>query len=199
MGRAGRPSKSGRRRLKTGRRADVEPFDHGAAHVQRLRARFARFQDGKANQQVFDPIGRAWAVGLLENARVDPAVLRDAGRDYAARYWNYYPATVSVANYLDEDRGAAIWPGGKDPGGEWFQKLDAQLKNAGRVSYGAVQSLVLDFYWFPDDNPGWLDRLIEARVIGAVERAGGEADAAKMRAAVEGLLALADGIRGTGS
>src|SRR3954465_5803883 len=99
MGRAGRPSKTGRRRLKSGRRTDVAPFDHGAAHVQRRASRFASFQDGKATQQLFDPIGRAWAVGLLENARIDPAVLRDAGRDYAARYWNYYPAAVGVANY----------------------------------------------------------------------------------------------------
>jgi len=200
MGRAGRPSKSGRKRLKSGRRTDVVPFDHGADHVRRLRDRFAGFQDGKAAQQVFDPIGRAWAVGLLENARIDPAVLRDAGRDYAGRYWNYYPSAVGVANYLDEDRRAAIWGGGEDPEGEWFQRLDAQLKNAGRASYEAVHSLCLDFYWFPDDNPGWLDRLIEARMGAAGQGAaagqgGGDADAASMRAAVEGLLALADGLK----
>jgi hypothetical protein len=199
MGRAGRPNKSGRRRLKSGRRADVVPFDHGADHVRRQRDRFARFQDGKATQQVFDPIGRAWAVGLLENARIDPAVLRDAGRDYAARYWNYYPAAVGVANYLDEDRRAAIWPGGEDPGGEIFQKLDAQLKNAGRKSYDAAHSLCLDFYWFPDDNPGWLDRLINARLFVARDAAMGRldtpADASTMREALEGLLALAEGAK----
>ena len=196
MGRAGRPSKSGRRRLKNGRRADIEPFDRGAAHVQRLRDRFARFQDGKATQQVHDPIGRAWAVGLLENDRIDPAVLRDAGRDYAARYWNYYPATIGVANYLDEDRRAEVWAGGEDPGGEWFQRLDALLKDAGRVSYDAVHSLCLDYYWFPDDNPAWLDRLIEERV--AIKRpgqVGNAADLVVIRAAVDGLLAVAEGTR----
>lgn len=200
MGRAGRPSKSGRRRINSGRRADAVPFDHGAEHVQRLRGRFAAFQDGKAAQQVFDPIGRAWAVGLLENARIDPAVLRDAGRDYAARYWGYYPTAVGVANYLDEDRRGAVWAGGEDPGGEWFQKLDVLLKNTGRISYDAAQSLCLDFYWFPDDNPAWLDRLIEARLGGgqgvAVGQGGTLGDAATMRAAVEGLLALAEGMKG---
>jgi hypothetical protein len=198
MGRAGRPSKSGRR-TKSGRRAEVEPFDHGAEHVQRRADRFVRFQDGKAAQQLFDPIGRAWAVGLLENARIDPAVLRDAGRDYAARYWNYYPAAVGVANYLDEDRRGEFWAGGEDPGGEWFQRLDALLKNAGRASYEAVHSLCLDFYWFPDDNPGWLERLIEGRVEArqgpVAGQAGIPADAATVRAAVEGLLALAEGVR----
>src|SRR3954468_8595249 len=196
MGRAGRPSKSGRRRLKNGRRADIEPFDHGAAHIQRLRDRFARCQEGKATQQLFDPIGRAWAVGLLENARIDPAVLRDAGRDYAARYWNYYPAAVGVANYLDEDRRAEVWGGGEDPGGEWFQRLDALLKNAGRVAYEAVHSLCLDFYWFPDDSPAWLDRLIGARLAvadGAAGQGDCMAELATMRGAVEGLLALARG------
>jgi hypothetical protein len=195
MGRAGRPSKSGRRRSKSGRRTEAVLFDHGAEHVQRLRARFAAFQDGKAAQQVHDPIGRAWAVGLLENARIDPAVLRDAGRDYAARYWGYYPSAVGVANYLDEDRRGEFWAGGEDPNGEIFQIRDAQLKNAGRTSYEAVHSLCLDFYWFPDDNPGWLDRLIEAR-LGGAGQGDGEADAARMRAAVEGLLALAEGMKG---
>jgi hypothetical protein len=186
--------------VKSGRRSDVVPFDHGAEHVQRLRARFARFQDGKATQQVFDPIGRAWAVGLLENDRIDPAVLRDAGRDYAGRYWGYYPANVGVANYLAVDRRGRGGAPGEDPGGERFQHLDARLKNAGRASCDAAQSLCLDFYWFPDDNPAWLDRLIEAR-LGAAQAAaagapGTAGDAATMRAAVEGLLALAEGARG---
>ncbi len=203
MGRAGRPSKSGRRRSKSGRRTEAVLFDHGAEHVQRLRARYARFQDGKATQQVHDPIGRAWAVGLLENARIDPAVLRDAGRDYGARYWAYYPSTVGVANYLDEDRRGEVLAGGEDPNGEWFQKLDAQLKNAGRSSYEAVHSLCLDFYWFPDDQPAWLYRLINDRLIAAQDAAQGQlgtpGDAATMRAAVDGLLALAEGLKGARS
>jgi hypothetical protein len=179
---------------------DVEPFDHGAAHVQRLRDRFARFQDGKATQQLFDPIGRAWAVGLLENKRVDPAVLRDAGRDYAARYWGYYPSAAGVANYQNVDRRGRGGADSEDPGGERFQHLDARLQNAGRVSCDAAQSLCLDFYWFPDDNPAWLGRLIEARLSAgdgsAVGQGGAAGDAARMRAAVEGLLALAEGAKG---
>lgn len=203
MGRAGRPSKAGRR-TKGGKRIAAAPFDHGAEHVQRLRDRFSRFQDGKAAQQLFDPIGRAWAVGLLENERIDPAVLRDAGRDYAARYWNYYPCAGGVSNYLDEDRrGRGGAPAdGEDPGGERFRKLDAQLKDAGRLSYGAAQSLCLDFYWFPDDNPAWLDRLINARLLAAQAAVaappGTPADAAIMHAALGGLLALAEGGKGAG-
>jgi len=198
MGRAGRPSKSGRRN-RSGKRISVAPFDHGAEHIRRLRDRFARFQEGKASQQVFDPLGRAWAVGLLENERIDPAVLRDAGRDYAARYWGYYPCAGGVSNYLDEDRrgrGGGL-AAAEDPGGERFRMLDARLKNAGRAAYDAAQSLCLDFYWFPDDNPAWLERLINARLIAAGAAAEGQlgtaGDAAILRAALEGLLALTEG------
>jgi hypothetical protein len=199
MGRAGRPSKPGKRR-KGGKRIAATPFDHGADHVQRLRARFARFQDGKATQQLFDPIGRAWAVGLLENARTDPAVLRDAGRDYAVRYWGYYPRLAGVSNYENEERGRGVGlSGGEDPGGERFRALDARLRDAGRGAYDAAQSLCLDFYWFPDDNPAWLDRLINARLVAARAAAVGQlatpADAATLRAALDGLLALAEGAR----
>ena len=200
MGRAGRPSKPGKR-TKSGKRITTAPFDHGADHVRRLRERFARFQDGKAGEQVFDPIGRAWAVGLLENDRIDPAVLRDAGRDYAARYWGYYPSAGGVSNYEQEDRRGkgAGWDGREDPAGERFRALDARLKNAGRQAYEAAQSLCLDFYWFPDDNPAWLDRLINARLIAAGTAAAGQlagpADAARIGAALAGLLALAEGAK----
>ena len=198
MGRVGRPSKSGKRR-RNGRRIPGAAFDHGAEHVQRLRARFARFQEGKAGQQVFDPIGRAWAVGLLENARIDPAVLRDAGRDYALLYWAYYPNAAGVADYqLDSRRGKGGLGAEEDPGGERFKRLDARLRDAGRAAYDAAQSLCLDFHYFPDDNPAWLGRLIDARLAAAQSGAGAPpaaADAATMAAALEGLLALAEGAR----
>jgi hypothetical protein len=205
MGRAGRPSKSGRR-TKGGKRIAAAPFDHGAEHVQRLRARFAGFQDGKAGQQLLDPVGRAWAVGLLENARLDPAVLRDAGRDYAAAYWSYYPGVAGVSNYENEDRrGRGLGRAdGEDPGGERFKALDLRLRDAGRACCDAVHSLCLDPYWFPDDNPAWLDRLITARLVAAGAAAAGRpgtaGDAAILRAALDGLLALAEGRRrGPGS
>ena len=201
MGRVGRPSKSGKR-TKRGKRIAAATFDHGAEHVQRLRARFARFQGGKAGEHVYDPIGRAWAVGLLENKRIDPAVLRDAGREYALLYWAYYPSPDGVSNYQLDVRTGRGFGADEDPGGEHFRRLDAGLKSAGRVSYEAAQSLCLDFYWFPDDNPAWLARLIEARLSAARDvgaNPDAAADEATMRAALEGLLALADGAnRGVG-
>jgi hypothetical protein len=168
-------------------------FDRGTERVTENRARFTRFHDGKAEQQVFDPIGRAWAVGLLENDLVDPAALRDAGRNYASRYWGYYPSVVGVANYESDNRRGHSG-GGADPCGEQFQRLDAMLRSAGRNAYDAAQSLCLDFYWFPDDDPLWLGRLINEKmlrarlpVVGFLPRRG---DHAMIDLAVEGLLAI---------
>lgn len=188
------------RKRKPGKRypcGKLSPYDHGAEHVTIARARFGRFQDGKAAQQVHDPIGRAWAVGLLENDRFDPAVLRDAGRAYAERYWGYYPSTNSVANYEGEDRRGGSWGDGEDPRGEHFQRLDRLLLDAGRVNYDAVHNLVIDTHWFPDDNPPWLDRLINQKLVKAnLPVAGGLprfGDGARMVRALCGLLSLVEG------
>jgi hypothetical protein len=108
-----------------------------------------------------------------------------------------------VSNYQAEDRRGRVLGEGEDPAGERFRKLEARLKDAGRVSYEAAQSLCLDFYWFPDDNPAWLDRLINGRLVAAKVAATGQlgtaADEARLRAAVAGLLALAEGGKGRGS
>jgi hypothetical protein len=151
------------------------------------------FQDGKAEQQVFDPIGRAWAVGLLENEHVDPAALRDAGRNYAARYWGYYPEVAGVSNYQGEDRRGSSG-GDADPRGELFQRLDALLECAGRSAYSAAQSLCLDQHWFPDDDPVWLARLINEKLLRARMPVAGmlpvAADRRIMEHALQGLLAI---------
>jgi hypothetical protein len=189
----GRPSKPGKRH-KCGKRIRATPFDHGADHVARARSRFARFQDGKAAGQVFDPIGRAWAVGLLENARVDPAALRDAGRDYAGRYWSYYPGAAGISNYEAVDRRGRGLAGGMDVAGDRFRAMDRALKDAGRLAYDAVQRLVVDTHWLPDDDPDWLGRLIRSR-MGEGDGAPTPEDAALLGRAIEGLLALASGRR----
>jgi len=193
MASRGRPRLSGERR-KNGRRVITPVYDRGSDHVQALRNRFAKFCDGKASQQVYDPIGRAWAVGLLENDRVDPAVLRDAGRRYAQAYWRHYPAPQGVANYEREIR-----RGNGFDGGEKFTSLDRQLEDAGRASYSAVQSLTCDQHWFPDANPAWLDRLINDRLAKAGATVHGQlsvsGDARQLSNALAGLLALAGEMR----
>lgn len=191
MGKTGRKRKSGDR-FPGGKLRAL--FDRGTERLIESRARFARFHDGKAEQQVFDPIGRAWTVGLLENEHVDPAALRDAGRNYAARYWGYYPTVPGVASYQREGRRGSGPGEVEDPRGEQFQRLDALLRTAGRGAYDAAQSLCLDFYWFPDDDPIWLARLINEKLLLAKAPVAGQlpvaGDRSTMALAIGGLLAI---------
>lgn len=188
----GRPSISGRR-YKGGKRVPVLVYDHGADHIIQSRSRFASFHKGKASQQIFDPLGRAWAVGLFENDRIDPAVLRDAGRAYAERYWGYYPSSPGVCNY---DASVRKGNGSEhDSAGRKFQALDNTLQSAGSPIYSATAQLCLDFHYTPDRNPGWLDRLINDRLVKANVEVSGQLsrpeDQALLTLALHGLMALA--------
>lgn len=201
---ASRRSKAGRKpkagpRYKCGKLRPVR--DVGNDRMAALALRFRAFQDGKADQWVRESaIGRAWAVGLLDGREADAAALRDAGLAYAARYWGYFPSASGVSNYEAEDRrGRGHWGDPHDPGGERFRRLDRTLADAGRAAHAAVQSLVVDHYWFPQDNPLWLDRLINARLESAGQGSGGPlpvaGDAERLEEAVAGLLALVTGRR----
>lgn len=170
-------------------------FDRGSDRVIAARERFAAFHGGKADQQTFDPIGRAWCVGLLENDRVDPAVLRDAGREYAAAYWAYYEGGAAIVNYeVRLPRSSAPRSAVHDRKGERFQRMDRALRDSGRAAYDAAQGLCVDPYLFPDDDPAWLARLIEARLAGTKRAPASlppsDADRKRLADAVSGLLAL---------
>ena len=197
-GKAGRKPKAGAR-YKCGRLRPVR--DAGNDRIAALTARFRSFQGGKAEHWVRDSaIGRAWAVGLLDGHDADSSAVRDAGLNYAARYWSYYPTAAGVANYEGVDRrGRGLTGGGADPGGLAFQRLDRAIAATGRKAYDAVQSLVVDTYWCPQDNPAWLDRLINARLAQAGVHADGPlasaADSEQLKFAVEGLLAIVRGER----
>ena len=197
MGRskAGRKAKPGAR-YKCGKLRPVH--DRGNERTASRAARFRPFQGGKAEVWVRESaIGRAWAVGLLDGFDADAAAIRDAGLGYAARYWSYYPSASGVSNYEAEDRRGRSWGVSEDPRGEIFRKIDKAVRDAGRASYQAVQAMVVDTYWFPDLDPPWLERLINARlavegqdVSGALPLPG---DHDTLRLAVEGLLTMVDG------
>jgi hypothetical protein len=192
--------KSGQRTAKGRLKNRATPFDYGNVRVELRSARFARFQDGKAGQQVHDAIGRVWAVGLLENERVDPAALRDAGREYACRYWGYYGTSVGVANYEgDCRRGSGLADGQADRPGELFEAMDERLANAGKAARDAVHALCVDYHFFPDDEPEWASALVNDRfaakslsVVGALSVA---KDRERLAHAVAGLLALCEGVQ----
>jgi len=168
MGRAGRKRKAAQR-TKSDQisRAGVPKWDYGNDRVQQRREAFQVFQGGKANEHIGDTIGRLWAAGLLDGTAYDPAVLRDIGRRYAGLYWIYYPSASGTASYEPRERTTGN-QGWYDPMGKTFEQLDALLFNSGRKSYDATQAITVNVYWFPDDNPDWVARLIN----GALRRNG---------------------------
>lgn len=193
--RRGRPRKAGARNAKG--RLIVLP-DRGNAVVQARAAMFARFQSGRADQQVGDQIGRAWAAGLLDGMARDAAILRDIGRRYGGLYWHQFAALAPKTGQLERrDRMAANDGDGRDNPGEYFMTLDALARKAGREAVAAMHSLCVDGWWFPDTDAPWIERLIAS----AVQDAGGcgspavatAADRARMEAAVAALLAMVEG------
>ncbi len=201
MGRA----KAGRKR-KAGERypsgALKSVIDRGNDRRQAQDARFSPFQGGKAGQWVSESaIGRAWAVGLLDGFDVDAAALRDAGLNYAARYWGEYPTNASVSNYEGEDRRGRSGgsPLDRDRRGEIFARLDEAVRDAGREARQALHEMVIDHHWFPECNPGWLDRLINGELVKRKLPVAGmlpmPGDWDRLRLAVSGLLTIAAGKR----
>lgn len=176
-----------------------QPHDYGNDRRVALMATFRPYQEGKADQWVAESaIGRAWAVELLDGFDVDGAAIRDAGLNYAARYWGHYQGGAKVANYEGNDRrGGFYGDDPEDPRGETFRRLDDAIRSAGRASYDAVHSLVLDHHWFPHENPAWLDRLINERLLRKGRPVAGQlphdGDYDKLRLAAEGLLTIVAG------
>jgi hypothetical protein len=193
--RRGRPRKAGARNAK-GRLIALP--DRGNAVVQARAAMFARFQSGRADQQVGDQIGRVWAAGLLDGMARDAAMLRDIGRRYGGLYWHQFAALAPKTGQLERrDRTAANDGDGRDNPGEYFAALDALAHKTGREAVAAMHSLCVDGWWFPDTDAPWIERLIASAMRDTGGRGTDDAatamDRAKMSAAAAALLAMIEG------
>jgi len=124
--------------------------------VRRKQAYAERF-GSKVADDTHDPIGRAWAAGLLDGTRVDPAMLRDMGRRYAQLHAVVYRQTQCAVADNDRVRGTGLG-NDNDPTGERYNALDQLARDAGSKQRLAMQKLVL--HPNPDENPLWLDRLL---------------------------------------
>jgi hypothetical protein len=171
--------------------------DRGNDRVQARAAAFARFQHGKAGEQIHDQIGRAWAAGLLDGREIDAAILRDKGREYGGRYWQEFAAMAPSMGAPERTAKGSDNDTGEDKPGERFMKLDKLARSAGREASDAMHSLCVNEWWFPDDNQPWVDRLIKtaflkagAQVAGEIERRG---DRELLKLAVDALVAMANG------
>jgi hypothetical protein len=193
--RRGRPRKAGARNAK-GRLIALP--DRGNDRVQARAAAFARFQSGRADQQVADQIGRAWAAGLLDGQACDAAILRDIGRRYGGLYWHEFARLAPKTGELERrDRTAANDAAWDDNPGEYFMKLDNLARHAGREAVAAMHAVCVDGWWFPDTNAPWVERLINSAVRDAGGHPLGElatpGDRARMAAAASALLAMVEG------
>lgn len=193
-------------KAKAGRKKKIGARHPGGQLVQRIpandkvlhmRDRFAVFDGGKKQpDQLYDPIGRAWAVGLLDGTHIDPVVIRDTARTYARLYWQHWPSASGIAQYGEMvARGSVSGPSSENISNQsWFRRLDEALRKSGRPACNAVHGLCVNSYHFPDDDPLWLGRLIlEAQIRRKVPVAGrlpGHEDHVTMRAALEGILAM---------
>ena len=192
--RRGRPRKAGARTAK-GRL--IVPVDRGNAMVQARTARFAGFQGGKADQQVGDQIGRAWAVGLLDGHAFDAAILRDIGRTYASLYWHEYAALAPKMASLERRQRSVANDCWDDKAGARFNTLDTLVRKAGHRAATALEDLTVNGWWFPDDDKPWVARLIRSAIAANGEGADGESamanDRARLAAACAALLRMAEG------
>ncbi len=193
---SGQRTKSGRLSRSTEAKR-IPPNDR----VLEAETRFAPFQGGKAGQWIKAPIGRAWAVGLLDGYDVDAAALRDAGLGYAERYWSHWSSTGPSSNCVAGYDGSTGGRGSSDEaqarGERLFNALDQAVTDTGHASRQAVQELTVDCHWFPMDDPPWLARLINERLLRARRPVCGElpryGDAQRLELAIHGLLAIVAG------
>ena len=193
--RRGRPRKPGARNAK-GRQILLP--DRGNIRVQARAAAFARFQSGRADEHVTDQIGRAWAVGLLDGFGVDAAILRDIGRRYGGLYWHQFAAMAPrTGQWERRDRTAANDGRWEDNPGEYFARLDALARDAGREAVAAMHGLCVDGWWFPDTNAPWVERLINAAIRDAgghpLGELAGPSDRTRLTAAADALAAMVEG------
>jgi hypothetical protein len=203
----GRPRRTGKRHP-GGQLVRTPANDKGNDVVQARSSTFAVFQGGKADQQVSDPIGRLWAVGLLDGQRHDGAILRDIGRRYGALYWHEYTwLSPRVSELEPRSRGSGS-TSDIDRAGEQFKRLDDLARSTGQHAVAALHDLCVNSWWFPDVGPEWLDRLVTAALIRKqAERVdAGKAplgsivgplpvcgDHARLALAISGLVAMVEG------
>jgi hypothetical protein len=127
--------------------------------------------------ETIDPVGRAWAAGLLDGVPgIEPADLRDAGRRFAALYWRKLPGSSPVSSlYANMVSGLVDeLPPGVDRE-QLIEDADARderqeaalnrmldgLKQLGREVRKVTDEITLDP--FADAGPAWLDWLVAAR------------------------------------
>jgi hypothetical protein len=166
--RRGRPSQAGKRKPSGRLRARAAAADHGNDRVQAMRALFAVFQDGRAGNELGDPIGKAWAAGLLEGFAADSQAMRDAGRDFG-QLWRSCFGDLDIRNFSAERLGGSRGPRSVAPSApssaeRRFDRMKAIVAAHSRNTREAFYGLCVD-YQDSDNLPPFVERLINERLV----------------------------------
>ena len=138
------------------------PHDYGNERVQ---ARGALFRHLKGDSSIgFETTccGRLMLVGAFDGLPETPESYLSALLAYSDGYWSNYGGGPNVADYERRDRSYDhSW---EDPRGEWFDAMDARLRDAGHEVRKVVHQASVDAHWFPDSDAPWAERIINARL-----------------------------------
>jgi hypothetical protein len=139
------------------------PFDYGNDRVQARAELFRVFGGEKSRGTEMTCAGRLMLVGAFDGMEQEPAAYLAALLTYSDAYWSYYGGGPQIASYERSDRSHDNrW---EDPKGEWFQAMDARLRDAGYEAYRAVQQVSTDRHWFPDEDAGYAARIIAEKML----------------------------------
>jgi hypothetical protein len=161
MAKKGRPRKAGPRGS-TGRLLKLR--DYGNAVVQQRRNLFDAMciKGGKAADQVFDGIGQLWALDFLDGHHLDPELMRDTARKYAAIYWRRNNATALKCGQIERsDRAKVVHEDSRSD--LMFERWSDDL---GMMPYerGILEHVCVD-YWFSDGCAGFVNRLVSTELL----------------------------------
>lgn len=157
MGRKKKPGPRG----KTGRL--LKARDHGNDNVQARAALFRCFHGESSTGHEMTCAGRLMLVGAFDGMEHDPETCLAALLAYANGYWGNYGGGAKIGSFERRDRSHDnSWD---DPRGEWFDDMDARLRDAGHQARVAVHQVSVDRVFFPDEDVGWASRIINSALV----------------------------------
>jgi hypothetical protein len=133
-----------------------------------MRAVFAIFQEGKAGNELGDPIGKAWAAGLLEGFAADSQAMRDAGRDFG-QLWRRCYGDLDIRNFGSERLAVSRGPrpgsyGTTNASERRFERMKDIVAAHPRNTREAFYGLCVD-YQDSDNLPPFVERLINEKLV----------------------------------
>lgn len=136
--------------------------DYGNEIVQARRNLFDAMciKSGKAADQVFDGIGRLWALDFLDGHHLDPELMRDTARQYAEIYWRRNADKAPKTGQVQQ-LGHAHDPLIDSRSDLRFEKWLDILPNLER----SVLERVVVKHWFSDKSEPFVNRLVGCELM----------------------------------